>query len=122
MIQVRWDLRANAEIVIIAATDNDTAPNSMTISYELVGPLYPLPNGVSDGQGIFDVDATTGSISLMHDLISSIMYTAYVLTVRATDGGSPPRSSQHELTLIPIPVPSFGSRNVMAIDIDEERY
>ncbi len=48
MIQVRWDLRANAEIVTIAATDNDTAPNSMSISYELVRPLFPLPDGVSD--------------------------------------------------------------------------
>ena len=112
MIRIRWDLRTDAEIVTITAIDEDTGPNTGRVYYELTSSSYPLPQGVSNGIGVFNINPSSGLITSGIDLLAlANNYMEFLLTIKAIDGGTPPRSTQHMLTLIPIPVPIFHPYN-----------
>ena len=68
---------------------------------------------------MFTIDQTSGVITLMNNLTSSIgIISQFLLTIRATDLGQPPRFALHTLTLIPITLPRFQS-HVGVVSIDE---
>lgn len=95
--------------------------DSSRIAHTLTEPQYELPEGVSDGIGIFTVDSETGRITLTVDLLStSTMHTQFLLHVMASDSGQTSRSATHILALIPVPVPSFQSDTRIPLCIDEE--
>ena len=77
----------NTVVALIAATDSDKGENQ-TITYSLAKP--------SSGQSMFEINMRTGQITtkavLDHEAKSR-----YILSVIATDGGNPARSSMMEL-------------------------
>ncbi len=119
--QITWDLVGGAEILTVAALDDDVGPNSGNVSFSLSSPPYPLPTGVSDGIGIFRIDPESGVITLREDLIAaSGSFSEFILTVTASDGGQPPRSTSHMLTVTPVPIPMIRTDTVIMDTIDEE--
>ena len=125
-ITVRWDLShslSSSSLIAITATDADPGPASGGVIYSLLRSAYPLPTGVSDGTGIFQIDSTSGQLSLLPSSspLSQLSQNVskFFLTIQASDGGVPARTAQHTLTVIPIPVPEFENGSIIA-EIQEE--
>ena len=104
--QIPWTLTAGAEIIRIVASDNDTGPNSGLVRYSLVDPPYPLSYGLTDGRDICVIDPVSGLITVHRDLqLDTGRLPQFLLTIKASDAGQPPRSALHTLNLVPIPIP-----------------
>ena len=107
-IPVPWDLTSGTDILQVTATDTDVGPNTGIVRYSLLPSSFPLPPNVSDGVDTFWIDPISGQISLQRDLIVELgAHSQFVVTIQASDGGTPPQSASHMLSLTPIPVPMF---------------
>ncbi len=121
---MRWDLTSSQQpFLVLSASDSDVGPNAGTVTYSLLTSPYPLPNGVSDGTNVFQINSTTGALSLQSTASPLMQFSntvsEFLLTVRASDRGSPARTAQHALTIDPIPVPQFRT-TTRTVDINEE--
>lgn len=106
---IPWNSAIGAEIFRITATDNDTGPDSSRIRYSLVPFPYPPPLGISDGLRMFTIENTSGVITVARDLRIGAHHVApqFLLAIRASDEGEPPRHAIFTLNLIPVPTLVF---------------
>ena len=118
-ITIRWDLtQSSPAIITISASDADMSSTAGAVTYSLLPSSYPQPPGVSNGTNIFQIDPATGMLSLLPSASPLSQYSQtiseFLLTIQASDRGDLVRTSQHTLTVIPVPVPHFeeGSRMV----------
>ncbi|KAL5018742.1 hypothetical protein ScPMuIL_004464 [Solemya velum] len=77
-------------VFTVEATDRDTVPPYNTITYAIVS---------GSGKEEFDINPNTGEITLREDL-TLLSPSSYLLTIRASDGGSPPKTAFSFLTFI----------------------
>ena len=120
-LHIAWDLLEGAEVATFQAMDADVGPDSSRVGYSLAPVLQELPSNVMDGQELFSIDSSTGSITLTRDLTSvQGQITGFVLFVRASDSGQPQRSAPlRMLTLMPFSTTWF-LPHPMSIEVEEE--
>ncbi len=102
-LDLPWDLPAGSIVARISARDNDTNPNSGTVSYFLREAPLPLTQDTSDGLSVFQIDNSSGVLTLTENLNASRgIYERFFLTIEARDGGESPRSAVTTLAIVPI--------------------
>ena len=106
-LETRWDLQSGATVLTVSARDNDSTANAGSLSYSLPPSSFPLMERTSDGAGVFSI-SSEGRVSLTEDLLTQLAdFSRFVLTVAASDGGQPTRTSTAIVTVIPRPVPTI---------------
>lgn len=112
-VTLNWTAEAGYTLAQVNASDGDGGPNAGSITFSLVRPEFPPSSGVSDGLNLFNITSMTGVITLIDNLLNHVDdFSEILLTVKAQDRGTPPRTATTVLSvvLVPVPVLTFSSR------------